>query len=504
MVARARRRITIDKLHKWAGLTVLAWMAVLAITGLMQLQRSDWRWQWASGPAISEEVARHDDKHLWRYHQLDPAQPATRVVAGAAGAWLSQDGGRSWLRLSFGGEQVRNVQALEPVQIEGQWTVYAGTDDGVWLLDRSANAFVPAGLQGRSVNSISAGRNQLAAAINYSFLQRATGTGAELTWRAFDLGPAPTASGPARVDMGRFLQDIHVGRGLFGGLIDKWLWIVTAVGLFLISLTGLAYWAVMRWCNTSRKRPKDQRPSTAAMRKAQKAIQWSFRTHAMVLGIVLAIPLLLVFITGIYQNHRTDVQMAFRQFEVPSSMLTPSYRGSGWMGQVNNVAIAEDFQGPFVAIGNRRGMVISRDEGATWVREVSFVGPAMRLRKIDDTLYVPGRMVRRVQVRRDGEWSVLEVPRPVVMINEMSAGPHGSIWWTRGEEGFRTDAQGQMRGRFDHNPPSLGYLPWASFAAELHKGALISSQWKWVNDIVALLGILLVVTGFLRWRKRKW
>lgn len=224
----------------------------------------------------------------------------------------------------------------------------------------------------------------------------------------------------------------------------------------------------------------------------------------MVFGIVLAIPLLLVFITGIYQNHRPDMQMAFRKVGVPSFLLTPSYRGSGWMGQINNVALASDDLGSFLAIGNRRGMFISRDEGASWQREGSFVGPAMRLRKIDDVLYVPGRMVRRVQVRREGKWSELKVPRPVVMINEMSAGPRGTIWWTRGEQGFRTNSEGQMRGKFDHAPPRLGYLSWASFATELHKGALISSHWKWVNDIVALLGILLVITGFLRWRKRKW
>jgi hypothetical protein len=196
--------------------------------------------------------------------------------------------------------------------------------------------------------------------------------------------------------------------------------------------------------------------------------------------------------------------MAFNQIGVPSFLLTPSYRGSGWMGQLNNVALASDDLGPFIAIGNRRGMFVSRDLGASWQREASFVGPAMRLRKIDDALYVPGRMVRRVQVRREGEWTELKVPPPVVMINEMSAGPRGTIWWTRGEEGFRTNSDGQMRGKFEHAPPKLGYLPWASFATELHKGALISSQWKWVNDIVALLGILLVITGFMRWRKRKW
>jgi hypothetical protein len=500
----ARRRITLDKVHKWAGLAACLWLAVLAVTGLMQLQRTDWRWQWASGLPISEEVARHDDKQLWRYHQIDPARPATRVVAGAAGAWLSRDGGQNWQRLAFAGDPVRNVQALEPAKVGGQWTVYAGTDDGVWLLDPATRGFVRAGLAGRVVNSLSIGNGEAMAAVNNSLLLHAEGEGAALNWQSMEMGSVPAAGGPARVDLGRFLQDIHVGRGIFGGLIDKWIWLVTAAGLFVISLTGFAYWAIMRWCNTSRKRPKDQRPSSAALRRAQKAIQWSFRAHAMIFGIVLAIPLLLVFVTGIYQDHRGDVQQALRTVNVPPALLTPSYRGSGWMGQVSNVALAEDARGPFIAIGNRRGMFISRDGGANWAREAGFRGPAMRLRRIAGRLYVPGRMMRRVQVRGPQGWQVLDVPRPVVMVNEMSEGPRGTIWWTRGEGIFRTTGEGQMRGRADHRPPELGYLPWASFATELHKGALISEQWKWVNDLVALLGITLVVTGFLRWRKRRW
>jgi uncharacterized iron-regulated membrane protein len=109
-----------------------------------------------------------------------------------------------------------------------------------------------------------------------------------------------------------------------------------------------------------------------------------------------------------------------------------------------------------------------------------------------------------VQVRHDQGWHTLEVPKPVVMVNEMSPGPNGTIWWTRGDTIFRTSLDGQMRGKGENLVPRLGYLPWASFAAELHEGALIWAQWKWVNDLVALLGMTLVFTGFLRWRKRRW
>ena len=505
MAATARRRITLDKIHKYAGLVAALWMAVLAVTGMMQLNRQGWDWLWASGPALDESHAGHDDKNLWRYHKIDPANPATRVAGGAAGAFLSENGGKGWTRLPFGDAPIRNVQAMEPVAGPDGWTVYVGTSDGVWRLDRATKRFVPRGLQGKMVNSLSVEGDRIIAAVRMSqMFQRALDPN-KMAWEPVKLAPLPADAGASSIDLGRMLQDIHVGRGLFGGMIDMILWNLIALGLFLMAATGLAYWGFMRWCNRARKRPKEARPSSDAMKRAQKGIQWSFRVHAMIIGIVLAPFLLLVFITGIYQDHRGDVQMMFRKMTVPSAILPPAYRaGAGWQGQVMNVALAKDGGGELLAIGNRRGMFVSRDMGQSWSHEAGFKGPAMRMRKIGGTLYVPGRMMRRVQVRRDDGWQTLDVPKMVVMINEMSAGPDGSIWWTRDRNVFKTTLAGQMRGKMLHNPPKLGYLPWASFAAELHEGSLISKQWKWINDLFALLGITLVVTGFLRWRKRKW
>ena len=504
MATTARRRITLNKVHKWAGLIAALWLAVLAVTGMMQLNRQQWRWQWASGPSIGESIAEHDDKYLWRHNQVNPADPQMRVTSGAVGAFLTRDGGKTWTRLAFGSETLRNVSALEASGEGNAWTVHAGTDDGVWRLDFTSGRFVPEGLQGKSVNSLGLGDGRIVAAVGMSQLFEQSISDTEANWRLVVLSPLPADAGTSTVDLGRWLQDIHLGRGVFGGMIDWLLWNLIAVGLFVMSLTGIAYWAIMRWCNRTRLRPKEQRPSPAVMRKAQKAIQWSFRIHAMVIGIVFAFPLLLVFLTGLYQDHRGDVQMMFRKIAVPSAVLPPAYRGEGWRGQLMNVALANDGQGELLAVGNRRGVFVSHDLGKSWTRESSFKGPAMRLRKIGEELYVPGRMMRRVQVRKHGSWQDLAVPKPIVMVNEMSAGPNETIWWTRGDTIFRTSMDGQMRGKDPNTVPHIGYLPWASFASELHEGALIWKQWKWVNDVVALLGLTLIVTGFLRWRKRRW
>jgi uncharacterized iron-regulated membrane protein len=500
----ARRRITLNTVHKWAGLVAALWLAVLAVTGIMQLNRQQWRWQWTSGPSIGETIAEHDDKYLWRHNQVNPSNPAARVTSGAAGAFLTRDGGKHWTRLPFGTESVRNVSALEQRGSGAGWTVYAGTDDGVWRLDPATSRMVPLGLQGKLVNSVSVGEDRLVAAVGMSVLFQRPLTADGAKWEPVELAPLPGNAGASTVDLGRLLQDIHLGRGLLGGMADTVLWNLVGLGLLVLSLTGVAYWAVMRWTTRIRLRPKEARPAPKVVQRAYKVIQWSFRVHAMIIGIVLALPLLLVFLTGLYQDHRGDVQMMFRKIAVPQVVLPPAYRGEGWRGQLMNVALASDAQGPFLAVGNRRGVFLSRDMGQSWEREAGFHGPAMRLRKIGADLYVPGRMMRRVQVRHDQGWHTLEVPKPVVMVNEMSPGPNGTIWWTRGETIFRTSLDGQMRGKGENLVPRLGYLPWASFAAELHEGALIWTQWKWVNDLVALLGMTLVITGFLRWRKRRW
>ena len=184
-----RRRITLDKIHKYAGLVAALWMAVLAVTGMMQLNRQGWDWLWASGPALDESHAGHDDKNLWRYHQIDPANPATRVAGGAAGAFLSENGGKGWTRLPFGDAPIRNVQAMEPVAGPDGWTVYVGTSDGVWRLDRATKRFVPHGLQGKMVNSLSVEGDRIIAAVRMSQLFQRALDPDKMAWEPVKLAP---------------------------------------------------------------------------------------------------------------------------------------------------------------------------------------------------------------------------------------------------------------------------------------------------------------------------
>ncbi len=47
-------------------------------------------------------------------------------------------------------------------------------------------------------------------------------------------------------------------------------------------------------------------------------------------------------------------------------------------------------------------------------------------------------------------------------------------------------------------------MPLFLFLADIHTGHAIHPLWPWVNDVFALLAIILVVSGTFVWWRRKW
>jgi hypothetical protein len=47
-------------------------------------------------------------------------------------------------------------------------------------------------------------------------------------------------------------------------------------------------------------------------------------------------------------------------------------------------------------------------------------------------------------------------------------------------------------------------INWFDLIDGLHTGEIIASWWKWNNDIISIMAIIVVVTGLMRWWKRKW
>ena len=76
--------------------------------------------------------------------------------------------------------------------------------------------------------------------------------------------------------------------------------------------------------------------------------------------------------------------------------------------------------------------------------------------------------------------------------------------WRNQDRLILSDDLGREVGRQPLSQPQDAGVPWFNWMRQLHTGALFWSEWRWVNDVFALLAVALVVTGLIRWWHRKW
>jgi len=118
----------------------------------------------------------------------------------------------------------------------------------------------------------------------------------------------------------------------------------------------------------------------------------------------------------------------------------------------------------------------------------------------DEGVLALGGMGGPNHVWADGRWR--PQPSGAHMPSDMTRDEQGRLLWKtrsglrlRTPTGYRTLAT---------PVPELGYVPWYHVLDGLHSGMLIHPQWKWINDLVALLAVLLAATGVWRWWRVKW
>ncbi len=76
--------------------------------------------------------------------------------------------------------------------------------------------------------------------------------------------------------------------------------------------------------------------------------------------------------------------------------------------------------------------------------------------------------------------------------------------WKSSSKMYVTDADGKEIETFDVKQPSDPGTPWFSWLLRVHMGTIFWSEWKWVNDVFAVLAVFLSVTGLIRWWRQKW
>ena len=491
-----------------------------------------------------------------RYLQIDPSDRSTQVTGGPRGLWLSRDGGTTWTATRFLDGDHPQILAIEPDPTVGWSLLWFASDNGVYVSNDQGATARQTALKGEYVTSLAAGSapDELLAVIDKSKIVRfKTEEPAKID--TIELGPLGPLSRVTDVQLNRFVRELHFGKGLVGSATSLVMNDIGGLGMFILSLTGLLYWGLPKWWKHRAKSVGAVPKATKAARRS--AIVWLFRAHSATLGVASALMLIYLAVTGIFIGHGRELGGWMKATRIPQAYLTPAFDGSSWAGWIDAVVAYPAMPGAFT-IGNRVGMFTTVDNGRSWAREEDAtgkpVGAATRLRRIGDKLLVSGGMAgpslirgadqvdhevvvggrggnreagaermggmdhsgmdhahhganggagmsagmaRRAETAGMGGMEGMFMPSDVTRLGD-------NFVWKSSSKNYVTDADGKEIETFEGKQPSDPGTPWFSWLLRVHMGTIFWSEWRWVNDVFAVLAVFLSVTGLIRWWRQKW
>lgn len=492
------------KFHRWAGLVAGLWLLVLGATGLL-LGHPEWRWLWHNTVPqewLSAPVSRLLRGTVMRYVVADPADPRRMLGASERGTWWTEDGGAHWQAVDFAGEpRAPMVHALVPARagdaeggLEG---VLIASDDGLWRTTAGARSAERVALAGTYVNSLTRGTTpgEYVGVADKSRLFRIDLARAPIvpTWTALD---AVQVRGlPERVDLFGFTFDLHFGEALLQRATALKVNDFAAVALVVLPLSGLLYWWLpKRW-------RREGAVGAAANRSRRGIMDWLYRFHAPVLGVLAAVPILYVSVTGAVLGHVEWFGSWAKDIELSRTRLLWTYSFRSLEHEVYQV-VADREDPARLSIATRLGVLHTDDGGRHWQRDTALPPARFNLFRSGDHVFASLRSEQH-WYRADGAtaWRALEGPTTALT----SATWSGGAWTLKNSRGF-------WRGALDAPlaldaglaiPPLAG-ATWFLFAVDVHTGNVISTQFRWVNDAVAILVVVLLVTGPILWWRQKW
>ena len=493
----ARPLFSARRWHQYAGLVAFLWLAVLGLTGWLMANREEWPWLWEHGlPAewLPAEVVKTARSGLLRWLQAYPADERRLVGGGYQGAWYSSDGGKTWSASRADHAAPLNINALEAAP---DWSViWYGTQDGIWASTDLGETLHRYSSEGTVVTALTLGpgANELTGVAGRTRVFTVKTSGANVTRTWLELGPPDTSPNLPAIALNRTLIDWHYGRGVLGTPWDRWVVDFTGLGLVVLGLTGFILWWMPRSWRLARVSGKP-----VADRKARtQNLRLHLGIHARWLGPVLALPLVLLFITGVYLGHFAALSPAAKRTNIPSFLTPPAYGMRNWDGWIESV-LRYPGEPSRISLGTRTGLFTSTDLGRNWRLEEDFHGGAYKLRRFGSTVLSPGTMSSTTRVLTPSGWRDLGAGTHVAMASEVTPMSDHRLLWKHGSMVHISDEQGLVSGAKTLEGPVAQKVPLYTIAARLHDSALISREWKWVNDLFAGAGLILIVTGLVRW-----
>jgi hypothetical protein len=501
---------TAHTIHKWAGLTAGLWLAILGITGIF-LDHPEWRWLWQTNinPAfLPEKTAKSVAIGVVRVVRANPANTNEIVAGGPRGLWFSTDGGQHWNRSLFSPYQGQaQTYAIELDPLIGWDRLWFATDDGIWSSENGGKSLVFRSLSGERVTSLSLGfsPDNLTGVINKGekFFNLNVKTPDRPDW--FELPPPTSDSLPSSITLYRYVIDLHFGSGLGDKSTSVLVNDAMAIGWIILGLTGFLYWLLPKlW---KRKRNKGKENSATQKRTT---LMWLFNSHSSTTGILLIIPAIYLAITGVFIGHSSELKNWLKSIDVPRIYQTPAYSVSNWTGWVDGIATYRPSLGKY-SVATRIGLFTTEDSGQLWTRE--FAGDidldaARRVRQIGNYYYIANGMGGKVYVQVGQGWQMSKEFDSWVgkhLPSDVMQWEDGKLAWLHGKDLYLTDSSvREMDAMRKIQLPVDDGVPLFTVIRQLHNGTMLHPDWKWVNDFFAVLSLILVVTGLLRWWKKKW
>ncbi|MGD8941464.1 MAG: PepSY domain-containing protein [Gammaproteobacteria bacterium] len=491
-----KKRWTLHRLHKWAGLIAGVWLAVLGISGLLLDHRHDWRWLWQSTVAadwLPEDVIVKARTGVWRLYQIHPHDKNRQIVGGPQGLWWTANDGTFWKQTRFAHSNgIPSVNTALIVERSHQLELWLATDDGIWLSKDFGQSAQAVGLTGENITSLTQGHvaTILLGVRNRSRVFQFDTS--DQTHRWLELANLRKDSLPHEINLSRWVHDLHFGRGFLYGPLDFWINDFTGAALLLLPLTGFLFWYLP-------KRWREQKPQGPAPATKKHTMRTLLRTHSSITGIVLCIPILYLAITGIFLDHGKELRQWLKSTAIPQNWQTPVYAMHTWDKEI--YAIAAYPNAPqHISLGTRLGLFTTHNLGKTWHREASVNGFVWTLKRIGNTLFLGG-MGAPNRLLRNGTWHIAKGSGH--MPTDVTQDTNGVWHWI--------NAKSVMRGglneayvKTDISFPIGTDIPWYYVLDALHSGMLFTPHWKWVNDAFALLAVFLVISGLTRWWRTKW
>lgn len=493
---------TIRLVHRWAGLIALGWLSVLGITGWI-LDHHDWRWthQWSVPSWVtSARIDRLVPGTVMRHIQVDPSNDQRWIGASERGLWRTEDGGETWADIPFEGES-GHPQVFRFVTLGTSETLYMATDDGIWTIATGDTRAQPFALDNELISSLSEGSTatELVGAAHHGSIFRLDITQRNaVAWT--DVSEVTVTGLPETVRLNRFVLDLHVGKGF---LEQPWSILINDYGgiaMGILGFTGFMFWYLPRkWRNQK---------ASGQLKKRQQILRWLFRSHGPVIGILAIVPILYLSVTGIMVDHIFALIDYGKTVPLQRESLPPIYQYETLEGEVSYV-VAYPGEPERLSVATRFGVLNSADSGRSWTRDQSLPNTGgtdaglVNLLREGDMLFVGigtvGNAYRKIN---EETWTFVEMPADHLAMTDASRS--GDTWYLKNS---RMISKGTLETPFE--PSGVAYPPIKGtsvflFLADIHTGNIVHTQFIWFNDLVALMAIILALTGPIAWWKRKW